>query len=1161
MEDSISSSPSKSNKSIRETRLKRKTKRKQIENNEQINDHESNKVDFGKSIHDFYYQDSDNDSLVNDNTTFTMDKIPAVVCNYKPFEQEKTLAIADRLTMKPINSNFVIQETQGFITCIDLKEMELDNETPGHLSITETQMLNCCDQAEQNLQLTPKEDELFLVNSILEDFSQSPLRKEQIKVHTNWQYTPEFQLRQKPIKTYGREFLNKIKTNLNERFVQENVNISDEDDNLDDDGRSSNSSLSIQEDVTVGEFPNNQTSVTNLDNSRLCENLLNLSVYFTQNNNPQDSLSCEDEYNQEQMTFSSNVSYLIKDILAFHSIYQKNTLGDSFNSIEDFLGFPEHKDHKESNTIDVDVTEHNSLNTTLNITQDLCDNKERLQDTSFNEEVPLIDWNDDDCQDIFAGINTENILVEQNFTQSIAKKTVNEVNQDEKHDISENPLQIQMSNKIIDFKNASAKARETQIMADKILSKLPDIPQKPLPPIEKEIVDSSTEIHKEKTKNFKENCINNIGFQTASAKPIKVSREAHIMAAKILSNLPDIPTLENICDNKNLKDVNIFDNLENEEWNDDCDLLLNIQTPIISNEKPTTNINKQQETLEQESKLESPTTSKMTSLSFKTAAGNNVNISRKAQESVQKLLKEFYSDDLLNNYNYEEELKEIKAKVYTKSHNLEMKSIYNCKDGKEEFNTNLGFQTGRGKNIQISEKAQEKVKHLLNEFCVGEEELEIESDLEALKQEIYKKNKETMQYETNKPSTSTTNIDFQTAKGNKISTSSRAQESIEMLLKEKECNEQDLSDIVLSEWPLEKSMELRKNTTNNITNTTTDLNPEAFTEIPEQFKNNETISQDSKSNKTTNIGFQTANGKKVVISHNGQEMVKKLMQEFNTNNDDVEKYENDLKALKMKLQIKNKELKAQPTTSNTTKSSQDYKDIILSPKLITPQAIKGKRKYSIDNSEISPRINSSPPAKISKDISHSKSSLAEQSLKSPLTLAPYSLIARKNLLSLTKRRKNKRDSLITPKEEIPKINKEIYDINQDVVTPIKSCSTLRVPLQAPATPNLKEFFSEAPLTSTPRISQSSNTSQNIKDSDFEPINWKNNETTNNTTKLSENSSMNISMNSSNPTPKERIGRLKMYGKAPDVSPILIGTHNNYRPSGLRRTRSMLKKSE
>lgn len=52
--------------------------------------------------------------------------------------------------------------------------------------------------------------------------------------------------------------------------------------------------------------------------------------------------------------------------------------------------------------------------------------------------------------------------------------------------------------------------------------------------------------------------INCIGFKTASAKPIEVSREAHIKAAGILSELPDIPTFEDnsqskICDSKTVK--------------------------------------------------------------------------------------------------------------------------------------------------------------------------------------------------------------------------------------------------------------------------------------------------------------------------------------------------------------------------------------------------------------------------------------------------------------------------------------------------------------------------------------------------------------------------------------------------------------------------------
>lgn len=396
LEDSISSSPSKSSKSIRETRLKRKIKRKQAENNEHNKSDLQLPVDLHSFINDFYLdsEDESTDNNSRNNTTFSVAKTAAIVSNYKPFELEKTLAIADRLSAQQFqrNQTSFMPQTQGFVSCINLTQMELEKGPSGSLnqrnssfSITESEMINCCHLAELNLQLTPKKDELFLVNSILEDFSQSPLSKHANKQQSPCQHTPEFRLRRKPIKTYSRTFLNRTKTNLNERFVvEEQIPVSSDDD--EDDGRSSSSSLSIQEDITMGEVANNQTSVTSLHNTRLCENLLNLSVYFTQNQSQENINLANLSDDQEDHLFCSNVAYLIKDIKALHSIYQNTENFDSFDSADDFLGFPCAENVTVNGNIDVDSTDHNSIHTTLNITQDLSLHNDGQMDISLNGE-------------------------------------------------------------------------------------------------------------------------------------------------------------------------------------------------------------------------------------------------------------------------------------------------------------------------------------------------------------------------------------------------------------------------------------------------------------------------------------------------------------------------------------------------------------------------------------------------------------------------------------------------------------------------------------------------------------------------------------------------------------------------------------------------------
>ncbi|XP_065368244.1 uncharacterized protein LOC135960786 [Calliphora vicina] len=1201
LEDSITSSPSKSNKSIHEARLKRKNKRKKADEILQINSDQEQIVGLHRII-DYFYKDSDGEHSENEatNSTFLVTKPPAIIRNYKPFEMEKSLAIADHISSNQVKQNKpnLWPETQGFFTCKTLTELELAREQQtkdlnenykqnSSFTITESEMISCCHNAENLLQhttskeidkansiaeeLSPKKnDDMSLVNSILEDFSQSPLSKEQIIINTSYQYTPEFRLRRRPEKTYSRKFLNTTKTNLNTRFEDLPSAVSYDDDH------SNCSSLSVQEDLTFDELSNNNdTTPTSANNTqRLCENLLNLSVYFTQNNQ-----SFSDDQ-QDTNLFSDKMSDLVKDILTLRSICPNNIRYDSYDSIEDFHGFPSHSNANERDVIDIENAELDSRHTTLNITHDLNIPLNEEENASFE------DWNEDDCHGVFANINTENILQEENI-QNQNKKLENFVE-----------------------------------LAEDKLPKNPDL-----------------------TSN------NLVGLKTASSKPIKVSREAHIMAAKILSKLPDIPAFEkntdvNDCDTGNIiRDVNIFENVEDYEWEDDCDLFLNFQTPITSKGKHATEEHEQQHKTNElqipQQVLVVPSTSKMAAQGFKTAGGKNVHISKKALDSVEKLLKEFTSDD--KDYSKcEEDLKEIKCKVYAKTHKFEakqqscqsdIKEIINRENGEPIIVSNIGFQTAKGRNITISEKAQQSVKSILKEFSV-EQGQSFENSLEIMKQNINKKNNEckhsipaanvskagknvefskeqqveTPHSSTNLPQINSSkllenNMGFQTANGKKLKVSTKAQQNVDKMLKEffddskkdflsdlksikndvnkkndkykmavKNTNivdsshyiekDESLTDIMLSEWPLATQHE---------------------TAAKEGTKNNEEIREKPIENKVVNMGFKTANGRNVSISAKAQQTVAKLLQEFNTDLDINKKYENDLIEMKTKIEIKNKELKHNDSSSINTKSSQvnnDKADTTLSEwpinpanvmqQNITPKPMMGKRKQSTNNNDIAtPEASTSPPAKVLKrSLYNSKSLFAEQSLQSPVT---SSAISRKNLLSLTKRRNSKRSSTVAVlNEEIPKINKEKYDLSAAVETPIKSSVSLRANVQTPVTPNLRDFISNAPLTSTPRINALSNSPETIKDTDFTPITWQHNnnsitnKSTNNsnhTTKLSDTSSLNITVNSSNPTAKERIGRLKMYGKAPAVSPILIETHHNCRPSGLRRTRSMLKKTE
>ncbi|TMW39907.1 hypothetical protein DOY81_015014, partial [Sarcophaga bullata] len=209
--------------------------------------------------------------------------------------------------------------------------------------------------------------------------------------------------------------------------------------------------------------------------------------------------------------------------------------------------------------------------------------------------------------------------------------------------------------------------------------------------------------------------VNQISFQTS--KPPKFSSEAH-MSAKIVSKSPDIPiekeqpTSSN-CDNINLiEDGNLFKNLEDYELNDDCDLFLNIETPITLNEEPIIEPSPLQ--------INVPCNSKVSNQGFKTASGKNVSISKKAQESVEKLLNEF-NTKLDENYDCYD-LREMKKNIYDKMHikkanvsindanikkNDNVNQLINSIRIENSIKENIGFQTANGKNIRISAKAQE----------------------------------------------------------------------------------------------------------------------------------------------------------------------------------------------------------------------------------------------------------------------------------------------------------------------------------------------------------------------------------------------------------------------------------------------------------------------
>lgn len=383
LEESIASSPSKSNTSIRNVRLLRRTKRKQV-------DSEKDDFDLQNILTDFYFDAESN--LTNSkplDSTFSIADTTSVVNNYKLFQLEKSYVTADNVvatTSRKLKSTVV--ETQGFLTCEQLAEniptksdfLWKTNATQINTSftITESELITCCNQAEnifRNIspsikERSPSKDDMSLVNSILEDFSQSPLAKNQINNNMSWQCTPEYRLRRKPNKTYSRKFLNKTRADLSKRFENQSSSISDEEhDNI-----SNCSSLSVQEDIGAVENLSSALVSTSDTSQRLCENLLNLSVHFTQNDQ---NITCLDNREQNQLndTYSSvddlvpasRVPNLINEIINLR--VNLRTLKDTNNSLNDFYGFPYYTNLVQENSNNIDQTVSDPSEITLSSNQ------------------------------------------------------------------------------------------------------------------------------------------------------------------------------------------------------------------------------------------------------------------------------------------------------------------------------------------------------------------------------------------------------------------------------------------------------------------------------------------------------------------------------------------------------------------------------------------------------------------------------------------------------------------------------------------------------------------------------------------------------------------------------------------------------------------------
>lgn len=823
----------------------------------------------------------------------------------------------------------------------------------------------------------------------------------------------------------------------------------------------------------------------------------------------------------------------------------------------------------------------------------------------------------EDSSDLLAMIKTQEVLYQQNKDQ-IFKVTTHAASRES----SNSNKQFNMVN--MGFQTASAKpihiSKEAEIKALEIFKNLPELEA----------------VNEKRSNTSPKKRLNDIkcGFQTASAKPIHISKEAEMKAFDMCKNLPELGSIEgvssqqNVSNNRNCdRNLRISENYTSAEP-------LKTRNMCTGNDQPSTskaaakiallpsNIKENNEiNVEQDKQIEdyweneadladvifsewpleellegksSATKEKCPPLKdqnnagcFQTARGKKISVSTKAQGAVAQLLKEFSNET--DQSSPEQDLLNLKNKILSKNHKL---TTSNQQESNIKPNTNLqGFQTAGGKSIQISKKAESSVANLLQEFQADFNSNNLEQNLVEMKSKLQSKRKDLIKTNTKENNASAEiNEGFQTAGGKKLIISEKAKNSVANLLLEFQCKndinscEQDLAELKKEMYHKNNQLKTKDNiSTNEDTNLDGDKE-KCKAELTTTENNSNSVSKPNVLN-----GFQTAGGKHLQISSKARKAVENILKEFQ--NDANNDYEANLKEAKLKMQAKNIELKSikerhmevspkindtlpKPSTHNVNTPGTLSKQHILESPL---NALPTKSVIS-DNNDRSFRENNSveiiipstskrrldnvnTPLPPSKRI---QQSFSELSVQSPLyTSATKSIISRKNLLSLRKKPKQRKHSYGISKNS-NNFNEDLeggrdipsnpIEVQQDK-TPLKAKSMCH--LNSLWTPNVNDFFKNAPNCSTPRTKDSDSEIQE----DFKSIAWEEKSASfSKTTKLIEECGSNITLNSPNPSANDRIGRLKMYGEAPPITPISIDIPNNCRPSGLRRTRRKITKT-
>ncbi|XP_055920621.1 uncharacterized protein LOC129952182 [Eupeodes corollae] len=1085
-------------------------------------------------------------------------------------------------TKQIIQSRSVVEEILTDF-CGSPTESELNDQTPPN-------------SPPKNIKATKS-----IVDEILEDFCGSPYRENSPKENSE-ESTPIFRFKSQPIRTYSgirkkKLFTNKSNTDLNAFTFKDDGNTSD-----------SSSGLSVQEDLTQSIVP--QLDTVDLNNSvKLCENLLNLSSYFSQ----LPSSSSKETNSQPTAVVKTQelrLSAIVDDIIKIKS----KPMRINWNKIEkEFKGFSDYESDSKESTLQELLEDEDDVLQQIN-----CDS------LCYEKVEPKV---------IFTHIDSDIENTLQNASEVIEKaKALILYESDVKQ---KTPNMIKVPQTDCDIQNQPSPFNsplENEELFDEI-----DIwndneyllNYKTQKDYANHVEHEDKEFFKDDFNlnkvilTYKESETNNLNPQISNSdtkielcKPLRNSR-TNFKDQKQFQNLRD-PCSSASCklseDSRKIeklkKNEGYFDSYKNAESEHSTVTDASLDNEYL-NRVPAFN-----------------------PIGFSTVSNKPILVSDIARQKANEFLKNFEKQELeerkaltkndilsknqtVNNVSNpirEEIIRDNKLKdKEVKTRDQYDISSENTRPRIDNTSNNVGFTTASKKHISISTKAKQKAEQMIQKFEQDEKEKRM-LDATFLVTDKFVGN-------DNKIENNLTVggfIGFSTASEKPIAISLEAKRKADEILKKFEQAEKPEEEIekLTQRHPSEVSEEVRRKAQDLLLDI--EFFEEAFEDelkkiegLPISQVQNEKLQGENtiftQATKGTVVGgFKTASRKSIQVS---EEACRRAEAFFRTVCDE-DLPQDYLKCIETNINDTN--INSKDTVGNIMGTVEQVDGAIRSPRHnpYDPLETESKETYAancidtfqvseskiIDRSKSDSAIErlqeSTKEANLiaqefdsieNKRFRKRKHSQGDELEKSSLLVTPRrlscgerlplnriengllckssslplrkegtpnsALISRKNLLSLSKRRKF----------DSPGQTRELKSGQK---TPDKNLNSPITHCNASSTPNLKGFFETVP-TSTPRLirndptnTNNQYTSKDIVDSDFQRIQW---EDSNNSLRINRTScvdDVNVTFSAISPSPKQRIEQLKMYGEPPPISPISM--LNKCRPSGLRRGRSSMK---